>query len=183
MPSDPNRPIPDELEHTVELRVNGRAVALNVAARKLLVLALRDDLQLTGTHVGCDTTQCGACAIVMNGEAVKSCTVLAVQARHAAVLTIEGFAQVAELRLIQEAFREAHGLQCGFCTPGMIVAAYELLRANADPTEDQVRAALSGNLCRCTGYQNIVAAVLLAARRRNEHHANVDPRENRDAGK
>jgi carbon-monoxide dehydrogenase small subunit len=148
----------------VELRVNGVEHRLEVEPRLLLVHALRDRLGLTGTHVGCDTSNCGACTVHLEGQAVKSCTVLAVQADGAEVTTIEGMARDGELHPLQEAFWNDHGLQCGYCTPGMIMAAAGLLDRNPNPTEDEVRHALEGNLCRCTGYHNIVKAVLDAAK-------------------
>jgi len=148
----------------VRLRVNGVEHQLDVEPRLLLVHALRDQLGLTGTHVGCDTSNCGACTIHLDGSAVKSCTVLAVQADGAEITTIEGMATDGELHPLQEAFWNDHGLQCGYCTPGMIMAAAALLDENPNPTEQEVRYALEGNLCRCTGYHNIVKAVLDAAR-------------------
>jgi aerobic carbon-monoxide dehydrogenase small subunit len=147
----------------VNVTVNGREHDVEVEPRLLLVHLLRDKLGLTGTHVGCDTTNCGACTVHLNGEAVKSCTVLAVQADGAEVRTIEGMADGDTLHPLQEAFWNKHGLQCGFCTPGMIMAAADLLARNPHPTEDEVRHGLEGNLCRCTGYHNIVQAVLEAA--------------------
>jgi len=147
----------------VRLKVNGVEHQLEVEPRLLLVHALRDRLGLTGTHVGCDTSNCGACTVHLDGKAVKSCTVLTVQADGAEVTTIEGLAPEGELHPLQEAFWNNHGLQCGYCTPGMIMAAADLLARNADPSEDEVRHALDGNLCRCTGYHNIVRAVLDAA--------------------
>jgi carbon-monoxide dehydrogenase small subunit len=147
----------------VQLEVNGRPVEVEVEPRRMLVQLLREDLDLTGTHVGCDTTQCGACTVIMDGHAVKSCTVLAVQADGSSIRTIEGLATDGVLHPIQAAFREKHGLQCGFCTPGMIMAAADLLARDADPSEQTIRHALDGNICRCTGYQNIVAAVHEAA--------------------
>jgi carbon-monoxide dehydrogenase small subunit len=143
----------------VSMTVNGRAVTGEVEPRTLLVFFLREHLGLTGTHVGCDTTSCGACTILMEGLAVKSCTVLAVQAASAEITTIEGLAADGELHPVQEGFWERHGLQCGFCTPGMIMAAVALLEENPSPTEDEIRHGLEGNLCRCTGYHNIVRAV------------------------
>jgi aerobic carbon-monoxide dehydrogenase small subunit len=148
----------------VRLNVNGVEHHLEVEPRLLLVHAIRDHLGLTGTHVGCDTSNCGACTIHMDGRAVKSCTVLAVQADGAALTTIEGLATENELHPLQEAFWNDHGLQCGYCTPGMIMAAAGLLAENPNPTEDEVRHGLEGNLCRCTGYHNIVKAVLDAAK-------------------
>jgi carbon-monoxide dehydrogenase small subunit len=148
----------------VRLNVNGVEHQLEVEPRLLLVHALRDELGLTGTHVGCDTSNCGACTVHLDGKAVKSCTVLAVQADGAEVTTIEGLAPEGELHPLQEAFWNDHGLQCGYCTPGMIMAAAGLLAENPSPTEDEVRHGLEGNLCRCTGYHNIVKAVLDAAK-------------------
>src|ERR671917_783945 len=148
----------------VQATVNGESRESEVEARLLLVHWLRDHLGLTGTHVGCDTTNCGACTVHLNGEAVKSCTVLAVQADGAEVTTIEGLGGEQALHPLQAAFWEHHGLQCGYCTPGMIMAAADLLQRNSDPNEEEVRHALEGNLCRCTGYHNIVKAVMAAAR-------------------
>ncbi|HUN36287.1 MAG TPA: (2Fe-2S)-binding protein [Trebonia sp.] len=155
---------------TVDITVNGVSHRADVPARTLLVHFLRDQLRLTGTHVGCDTTQCGACTVDLDGVAVKSCTVLAAQASGHRVITIEGITiegitagQEAGLHPIQQAFWRHHGLQCGYCTPGMVMAIRQLLADNPDPTDDEVRHALSGNICRCTGYQNIVAAALDAA--------------------
>jgi carbon-monoxide dehydrogenase small subunit len=149
---------------TVQITVNGETYEDAVEPRLLLVHYLRDRLGLTGTHVGCDTTSCGACTVHLDGEAVKSCTVLAVQADGAQVKTIEGMADGDILHPLQEAFWTNHGLQCGYCTPGMIMAAADLLERNPNPTADEVRHGLEGNLCRCTGYHNIVAAVLDAAK-------------------
>jgi carbon-monoxide dehydrogenase small subunit len=148
----------------VRLTVNGVEERLEVEPRLLLVHALRDRLGLTGTHVGCDTSNCGACTVHLDGKAVKSCTVLAVQADGAEITTIEGMERDGELHPLQEAFWNDHGLQCGYCTPGMIMAAAGLLAENPSPTEDEVRHALEGNLCRCTGYHNIVKAVLDASK-------------------
>ncbi len=152
----------------IRVEVNGRVYEHTVDPRLLLVHYLRDVLGLTGTKVGCDTSQCGACTVLMNGLAVKSCTVLAVQADGAKITTIEGLAKDGELHPLQQAFWENHGLQCGYCTPGMILAAYDLLQENPNPTEEDVRHGLEGNLCRCTGYHNIVKAVLDAAQRMRE---------------
>ena len=149
---------------TIGLTVNGRRVEEDVEPRLLLVQFLRDRLGLTGAHVGCDTSNCGACTVHVDGEAVKSCTVLAVQADGCAVTTIEGLAQDGELHPMQQAFHTEHALQCGYCTPGMIMSAVYLLEQNPDPSEEEVRLGLEGNLCRCTGYQNIVNAVLTAAK-------------------
>jgi carbon-monoxide dehydrogenase small subunit len=145
---------------SVSLEVNGTHYDREVEARKLLVHFLREDLGLTGTHVGCDTSNCGACTCHLNGEAVKSCTVLAVQADGAEVTTIEGLGSPEQLHPLQEAFWNNHGLQCGYCTPGMIMAAADLLQRNPSPSEEEVRDALAGNLCRCTGYHNIVKSVM-----------------------
>ena len=148
----------------VSLKINGVAHAHEVEPRLLLVDFLREVAGLTGTHVGCDTSICGACTIIVNGAAVKSCTMLAVQADGADLLTIEGLAQGEKLHPLQEAFWECHGLQCGFCTPGMILSAYQLLKRNPKPKESEIRHAIDGNLCRCTGYQHIVDAVQQAAK-------------------
>jgi len=147
----------------IELLVNDTRRTLDAEPRTLLVHALRDELGLTGTHVGCDTSQCGACTVLMDGRAVKSCTVLAAQAEGAAVTTIEGLAESDDLHPIQKAFVEHHGLQCGFCTPGMILTAADLLDRDPDPDERTIRHALRGNLCRCTGYQAIVESIHAAA--------------------
>jgi aerobic carbon-monoxide dehydrogenase small subunit len=147
----------------VTVTVNGERHEAEVEARQLLVYFLRETLGLTGTHVGCDTSNCGACTVHLNGDAVKSCTVLAAQADGAEVTTIEGMATDGELHPLQQAFTDEHGLQCGYCTPGMIMAASELLERNPDPSEAEVRKGLEGNLCRCTGYHNIVKAVMSAA--------------------
>ena len=149
---------------TVSMTVNGKAVTGNVEGRTLLVQYLRDQLGLTGTHVGCDTSQCGACVVHVDGKSVKSCTMLAVQANGAKVTTIEGLANNGELHPMQAAFREHHGLQCGFCTPGMVMSAVDLANRNAAPSEQDVREWLEGNICRCTGYHNIVKAVQAGAR-------------------
>ena len=147
----------------ISLTVNGTTRELDVEPRRLLVQAIREDLGLTGTHVGCDTSQCGACTVHVDGKAVKSCSMLAVQADGSDVRTIEGLKSDGELHPIQAAFWEKHGLQCGFCTPGMIMAAADLLARNDDPTDAEIRHAIEGNFCRCTGYQNIVAAIREAA--------------------
>ncbi len=147
----------------ISLEVNGRLVRADVAPKLLLADFLRQKLELTGTHVGCDTSQCGACVVHVNGDSVKSCTMLAVQANGARVTTIEGLSEGASLHPLQAAFRDAHGLQCGFCTPGMIMAAADLLQKHPAPTEAQIRTWLKGNICRCTGYHNIVKAVEMAA--------------------
>ena len=149
--------------HTVRLTVNGSDHEIEVEPRTLLVHALREDLGLHATKVGCDTSSCGACTVLLDGESVKSCTVLAVQADGASIITLEGLARDGEMHPVQRAFHENHGLQCGFCTPGMILAAVSLLRENPRPSAAEVRAALEGNICRCTGYHNIVRSVLAAA--------------------
>jgi carbon-monoxide dehydrogenase small subunit len=151
------------LKLPISVTVNGRAQAHEVEPRLLLVHYLRDVLGLTGTHVGCDTSQCGACTVLVDGEAVKSCTALAVQADGCQVTTIEGLAEADRLHPVQQGFWERHGLQCGYCTPGMILTAVDLLQRHPHPTEEQIRHGLEGVLCRCTGYQNIVAAVQHAA--------------------
>ncbi|HLG07225.1 MAG TPA: (2Fe-2S)-binding protein [Gaiellaceae bacterium] len=150
------------LEH-LEIVVNGELRSLEIEPRTLLVHALRDGLGLTGAHIGCDTSQCGTCTVLLDGRAVKSCTVLALQAAGAEVTTIEGLAPAGELHPIQSAFVEHHGLQCGFCTPGVILTASDLLSRDADPDDDTIRRALRGNLCRCTGYQSIVESIRAAS--------------------
>lgn len=149
----------------IEVTVNGEHHNHDVEPRMLLVHFLRDVVGLTGTHVGCETSLCGACSVMLDGEAVKSCTVLAVQANGSKITTIEGLAQNGELHPIQEGFWECHGLQCGFCTPGMIIAAHQLLERNPKPSETEIRRGIEGNLCRCTGYQHIVDAVQYAAKK------------------
>jgi aerobic carbon-monoxide dehydrogenase small subunit len=151
------------MKRSITLTVNGTARTAEVEPRALLAYVLRDQLDLTGTHIGCDTSQCGACTVHLDGRAVKSCTVLAVQAEGRAITTIEGLSRNGALHPLQQAFWEKHGLQCGFCTPGMIMTAADLLAQNPKPTDGEIRHALEGNLCRCTGYQNIVAAVQAAA--------------------
>jgi carbon-monoxide dehydrogenase small subunit len=148
---------------TVKMTVNGKAVSADVEARTLLVHFLRDTLELTGTHVGCDTAQCGACTVHVNGKAVKSCNALAVQLDGAQVTTIEGLATGDTLHPMQEAFRDNHGLQCGFCTPGMVMSAIDLVQGKSNLSESEIRAGLEGNICRCTGYHNIVKAVKAGA--------------------
>ncbi len=149
--------------HQIKVKVNGDWKEAEVEARLLLVHLIREVLNLTGTHIGCDTTSCGACTVLLNGKAVKSCTVFAVQADGAELTTVEGLRQNGGLHPIQEGFHEMHGLQCGYCTPGMMMASVALLAENPHPTEDEIRWGLSGNLCRCTGYVNIVKAVQYAA--------------------
>jgi aerobic carbon-monoxide dehydrogenase small subunit len=161
----------------IDVRVNGATHHHEVEARLLLVHYLRETLGLTGTHVGCDTSQCGACTVLLDGKSVKSCTVLAVQADGAEVTTIEGVADGATMHPLQEAFHQEHGLQCGFCTPGMIMAAIDLLQRTPHPTEEQIRIGLEGNLCRCTGYNNIVKAVKSAAEKMAPAVSEEPPRE------
>ena len=152
----------DELTE-VSMRINGKEYTGEVEPRTLLVYFLRDELNLTGTHIGCDTGHCGACTVVMDGKAVKSCMVLAVQAIGAEILTVEGLADDDEFHPIQEAFKENHGLQCGFCTPGLLMSSLALLRENPHPTETEIRRGIEGNLCRCTGYVNVVKSIRAAA--------------------
>jgi carbon-monoxide dehydrogenase small subunit len=150
---------------SITLRVNGEKHAVIVEPRLLLVHLIREVINLTGTHIGCDTSNCGACTVLLNGKSVKSCTLFAVQANGKEITTIEGLAKNGQLHPLQEGFKECHGLQCGFCTPGMIMRSCELLAENPDPTEDEIRWGISGNLCRCTGYNNIVKAVQYAAKK------------------
>ncbi len=152
------------MSYAVSMTVNGKSVSGDVEGRTLLVQFLREHLRMTGTHVGCDTSQCGACVVHVNGTSVKSCTMLAVQAEGADVTTIEGLANGDELHPMQAAFREHHGLQCGFCTPGMVMSAIDLVNENPDPTETEIREWLEGNLCRCTGYHNIVKSIEAGAK-------------------
>lgn len=147
----------------VTIRVNGDERTLDVEPRLLLVQALREELELTGTHVGCDTSSCGACTVLLDGVSVKSCTMFAVQADGRRVTTIEGIGSQTDLHPMQEAFWTQHGLQCGFCTPGMIMSAIDLIKRNPDPTDEEIRLGIEGNICRCTGYENIVKAVTVAA--------------------
>ena len=147
----------------ITLTVNGELHTAAVEPRLLLVHLIREELGLTGTHIGCDTSNCGACTVMLNGKSVKSCTIFSVQANGKELLTIEGIEQNGQVHPLQEGFREEHGLQCGFCTPGMIMRAYELLQKNPEPTEEEIRWGISGNLCRCTGYVNIVKSVQYAA--------------------
>jgi carbon-monoxide dehydrogenase small subunit len=150
-------------QHTIEVNVNGALQKAEVPSRLLLVHFLRENLRLTGTHIGCDTTHCGACTVLLDGVPVKSCTVLAVQADGREVMTVEGLERDGKLHPIQEGFWQEHGLQCGYCTPGMMMTGYALLQSNASPSEEDIRRAISGNLCRCTGYVNIVKSVQHAA--------------------
>ena len=153
----------DLMNQQVTLTVNGQEHTAQVAPRTLLSQLIRDILNLTGTHVGCDTSSCGACTVLVNGKATKSCTIFAVQAQDANVTTVEGLANNGEYHPIQQAFREKHGLQCGFCTPGMMITAVQILQRNPKPSENEIRSGIRGNLCRCTGYHNIVKAVQYAA--------------------
>ena len=152
----------------VSVEVNGARYEAEVEARRLLVHLLRDDLDLTGTHIGCDTGNCGACSVIVDGQLVKSCMLLAVQADGSSIETVEGLAEGDELSTLQQAFSARHALQCGYCTPGMLMSATALLRANPEPTEGEVRKALQGNICRCTGYWNIVEAVVAASQGKTE---------------
>ncbi len=154
-------------KHTISVTVNGQVHTAEVDARLLLVHFIRENLSLTGTHIGCDTTSCGACTVSLDGRSVKSCTVFAVQANGKTVETIEGIASNGTLHPLQEGFWEKHGLQCGYCTPGMIMSARHLLAKNPNPTEDEIREGISGNLCRCTGYNKIVEAIQYAAEKMN----------------
>jgi carbon-monoxide dehydrogenase small subunit len=150
-------------KHPVKITINNQPHTAEVEPRTLLVHFIRETVGLTGTHIGCDTSNCGACTVLLNGKSVKSCTVLAVQANGKELLTIEGITQNGKLHPLQEGFHQEHGLQCGFCTPGMIMRSYELLQKNPDPSEEEIRRGISGNLCRCTGYLNIVKSVQYAA--------------------
>ena len=151
------------MKRSVTLAINGSSRTVQIEPRALLVQVLRDDLNLTGTHIGCDTSQCGACTVLIDGKAVKSCTVLGVQAEGQEITTIEGLGSTGALHPLQQAFWDKHGLQCGFCTPGMIMTAVDLLATHPDPSEAEIRHAIEGNYCRCTGYQNIVSAIQAAA--------------------
>ena len=158
-------------KHTVSIDINGTTVNKEVDSRMLLVHFIREELQMTGTHIGCDTSSCGACTILMNGRSVKSCTLYTVQANGKSVKTIEGMEEGGALHPLQEGFHEEHGLQCGFCTPGMIMRAAELLEKNPNPSEEEIRWGISGNLCRCTGYVNIVKAIQYAAEKMQKEAA------------
>lgn len=153
--------------HSITLTVNGKSVTKEVEARELLVHFVRDHLSLTGTHIGCDTSSCGACTILVDGKATKSCTLLAVQADGSEITTIEGLSTNGELHPLQEGFKENHGLQCGFCTPGMVMTAVNILQRNPNPSEHEIREGLEGNFCRCTGYHNIVKSIQYAAKKMN----------------
>jgi aerobic carbon-monoxide dehydrogenase small subunit len=160
----PKNAMPDHIENIpIQFSVNRKSYSRTVEPRKLLVELLREDLDLTGTHVGCDTTYCGACTVLMNGAAVKSCTMFAVQADGAEILTVEGLEKDGELHPIQKAFGDCYGLQCGYCTPGLLLSALQLLSQNQQPSEKEMRRAIAGNTCRCTGYQNIFKAIHTAA--------------------
>lgn len=164
------------MEKQITVTINGEAKSLSVEPRLLLVHLIRENLNMTGTHIGCDTSSCGACTVLMDGKAVKSCTVLAVQADGKSVTTVEGLATGNNLHPIQEAFKENHALHCGFCTPGMMMRAVELLEKNNNPTEEEIRWGISGNLCRCTGYNNIVRAIQYAgAKMRGDKLPSTDP--------
>jgi carbon-monoxide dehydrogenase small subunit len=154
-------------KHTITVTVNGQAHTAEVESRTLLVHFIRENLDLTGTHIGCDTTSCGACTVILDGQAVKSCTIFAVQANGGEIETIEGVASNGQLHPLQEGFWEKHGLQCGYCTPGMIMSAKHLLSKNPSPSEEEIRWGISGNLCRCTGYNKIVEAIQFAAEKLN----------------
>lgn len=170
------------MKRSLTLSINGADHTVQVEPRALLVHVLRDDLNLTGTHIGCDTSQCGTCTVLLDGRAVKSCTVLAVQAEGHPVTTIEGIGAMDALHPVQQGFWEKHGLQCGFCTPGMILTAVDLLNANPDPTEAEIRHAIEGNYCRCTGYQNIVTAIQSAAATVRANRATVGGAATRHSG-
>ena len=150
-------------KQTINLNVNGKSVSAEAEPRELLIHVLREQLEITGPHIGCETSHCGACTVEMDGMSVKSCTLFAIQAKGKEITTIEGLGDPDKLHVLQESFKEHHGLQCGYCTPGMITRAHRLLQENPNPTEEDVRFGIAGNLCRCTGYQNIVKAVLAAA--------------------
>lgn len=157
----------------INVTVNGTSHSSEVDGRTLLAHYLRDALRLTGTHIGCDTSNCGSCTVIMDGKAVKSCTLLAAQADGSEITTIEGLAQNGNMHPLQEGFKEMHGLQCGFCTPGMVMTAVDLLQSNPDPSETEIRHALEGNFCRCTGYHNIVKSIQYAAEKMRKEGANV----------
>lgn len=154
-------------KQTLKLNVNGKTVQAEAEPRELLIHVLREQLEITGPHIGCETSHCGACTVEIDGRSVKSCTLFAVQAEDTKITTIEGLGSPDKLHVLQEKFREHHGLQCGFCTPGMITRAHRLLKENPDPTEEEIRFGMAGNLCRCTGYQNIVKSIAAAAEELN----------------
>jgi carbon-monoxide dehydrogenase small subunit len=155
------------MKHTIKIEINGKQVSREVDSRTLLVHFIRDELALTGTHIGCDTSSCGACTILVDGKAIKSCTLLAVQADGSSIITVEGLSKEGKMHPVQEGFTEKHGLQCGFCTPGMMMTAIDLLEENSSPSEYEIREALEGNFCRCTGYHNIVKSIQYAAEKMN----------------
>ena len=156
--------MPEEIPHVrVRIKVNGKAYSREIEPRTLLVQFLREELNLTGTHIGCDTSYCGACTVLLNGRSVKSCTVFAIQADDGEVLTVEGLAQDGQLHRLQQAFSDCHGFQCGYCTPGFLMSSVQLLREHSHPTESEIRKGIAGNTCRCTGYQNIFKAIRRAA--------------------
>ena len=162
--------------HDITVKINGQEHQVQVESRLLLVHLIREQLSLTGTHIGCDTSSCGACTVLIDGKSAKSCTILAVQANGKEITTVEGMATAEGLHPIQEGFKENHGLQCGFCTPGMMIRAIELLEKNSNPTEEEIRWGISGNLCRCTGYNNIVKAIQYAgAKMRGEETPSTEP--------
>jgi len=164
------------MKKEITVTVNGEQHTVEVEPRLLLVHLIREQLQLTGTHIGCDTSSCGACTVLVNGKSVKSCTILAVQANGKEISTVEGLAPQGEMHALQEGFKENHGLHCGFCTPGMLMRAVELLEHNHNPTEEEIRWGISGNLCRCTGYNNIVKAIQYAgAKMRGEETPSTEP--------
>jgi len=161
--------MPETIEKVaIQLKVNGKSHSVTVEPRMLLVQLLREELDLTGTHVGCDTTYCGACTVLMNGEAVKSCTMFAVQADGAEIVTVEGLERDGQLHPIQKAFGDSYGLQCGYCTPGLMLSTFQLVAENPEPSENDIRKAIAGNTCRCTGYQNIFKAIRLASQNMKE---------------
>lgn len=161
--------MPETVEKVpIQLKVNGKPHSVTVEPRMLLVQLLREELDLTGTHVGCDTTYCGACTVLMNGAAVKSCTMFAVQTDGAEILTVEGLEKDGQLHPIQKAFGDSYGLQCGYCTPGLMLSTYQLVTSNSEPSEGEIRKAIAGNTCRCTGYQNIFKAIRLASQNMKE---------------
>ncbi len=155
-------------KQVVNMTINGKKVEEAVEPRTLLIHFLREKMNLTGPHIGCETSHCGACTVDIDGQSIKSCTILAVQCEGSEIVTVEGLAKGGALHAVQEGFYQEHGLQCGFCTPGMLARAYRLLQENPDPTEDEIRTGMSGNLCRCTGYQNIIKAVQYAAKKLRE---------------
>lgn len=161
-------------KQNISLNVNGQQLNAEVEPRELLIHVLREQLEITGPHIGCETSHCGACTVEIDGQSVKSCTMFAIQAQNSSITTIEGLGTPDKLHVLQEKFREHHGLQCGFCTPGMITRAHRLLEENPTPTEEEVRFGISGNLCRCTGYQNIVKAIMAAATELNTQDSTAE---------